>query len=138
MTQKSRLRAEFYARALRASHNRKGVSVLRAGSITLPSPSEVESANDAILKPDLSSFCICFCIEESAPLFALLVTPRQELPLLLLCNTGVAARWPQLRFLNAEMCFRDEIQPASVVLRQGCPFRRGDRFSAAIHEAEVL
>jgi len=30
------------------------------------------------------------------------------------------------------------IQPASSVLRQGCPFRKGDRFFAVVHEAEVL
>ena len=38
MTQKPMLRAEVYARALRASHNRKEDSVQRAGSIILPPP----------------------------------------------------------------------------------------------------
>ena len=52
------------------------------------------------LKPDLSRFCVCFCIEESAPLFSLLGTPRQEPPLLLWCHSSVASRWPQLRFSN--------------------------------------
>jgi hypothetical protein len=36
MTQKPMLRAEVYARALRASQNRKEDSVYRAGSIILP------------------------------------------------------------------------------------------------------
>ena len=61
MTQKPMLRAEVYARALRTSRNRKNYSV-----------------HENILKPDLSRFCVCFCIEESAPLFSLLGTPRQE------------------------------------------------------------
>jgi hypothetical protein len=38
----------------------------------------VEAVHEMILKPDLSRFCVCFCIEESAPLFSLLGTPRQE------------------------------------------------------------
>jgi hypothetical protein len=29
----------------------------------------VDTVHDIILKPDLSRFCVCFCIEESAPLF---------------------------------------------------------------------
>jgi len=41
MTQKPMLRAEVYARALRASQNRKEDSVQRAGSIILPPPSKV-------------------------------------------------------------------------------------------------
>jgi hypothetical protein len=66
MTQKPMLRAEVYARALRASQNRKENSVERAGSIILPPPSKVETVHEIILKPDLSRFCVCFCIEESA------------------------------------------------------------------------
>ena len=54
MTQKPLLRAEVYARALRASQNRKEDSVLRAGSIILPPPSNVETVHEIILKPDLS------------------------------------------------------------------------------------
>jgi hypothetical protein len=38
MTQKPMLRAEVYARALRASQNRTENSLQKAGSITLPSP----------------------------------------------------------------------------------------------------
>ena len=38
MTQKPMLRAEVFARALRASQNRKEDSVQRAGSIILPPP----------------------------------------------------------------------------------------------------
>jgi len=72
MTQKPMLRAEVYARALRASQNRKEGSVQRAGSIILPPPSKVETVHEIILKPDLSRFCVCFCIEESAPLFVFL------------------------------------------------------------------
>ena len=75
MTQKPMLRAEVYARALRTSRNRKNYSV-----------------HENILKPDLSRFCVCLCIEESAPLFSLLGTPRQEPPLLLWCNSSVAPR----------------------------------------------
>ena len=100
--EKPMLRAEVYSRALRASQNRK-----EAGSIILPPPSKVESVHEIILKPDLSRFCVCFCIEESAPLFSL--TPRQEAPLLLWCYSSVAPRWPQLRFSNAERCFRNEL-----------------------------
>jgi len=40
----------------------------------------VETVHEIILKPDLSRFCVCFCIEESAPLFSLLGTLRQEPP----------------------------------------------------------
>jgi len=40
MTQKPMLRAEVYARALRASQNRNEKIVLRAGSIQLPPPSK--------------------------------------------------------------------------------------------------
>ena len=45
MTQKPMLLlwAEVYARALRASQNRKEGSVQRAGSIILPPPSKVET-----------------------------------------------------------------------------------------------
>jgi len=43
-----------------------------------------------------------------------------------------------MRFANVERRFYDELQPASAVLRQCCPFRKGDRFSAVVHEAEVL
>jgi hypothetical protein len=32
----------------------------------------VETVHEIILKPDLSRFCVCFCFEESAPLFSLL------------------------------------------------------------------
>ena len=78
MTQKPMLRAEVYARALHASQSRKEDSVQRAGSIILPPPSKVETFHEIILKPDLSRFCVCFCVEESAPLFSLLGTPRQE------------------------------------------------------------
>jgi len=89
-------------------------------------------------KPDLSRFCFCFCIEESTSLllFILLGTPRQE-PSLFWCNSGVAPRWPQLRYPNVERRFRDELQPASAVLDQSCPFRKGHRFPAVVHEAEV-
>jgi len=90
MTQKPMLRAEVYARALRASQNRKEDSVYRAGSIIHPPPSKVETVHEIILKPDLSCFCVYFCIEESAPLFSLLGTPRQEAPLLLWCHSSVA------------------------------------------------
>ena len=34
----------------------------------------METVHEIILKPDLSRFCVCFCIEESAPLFSLLLT----------------------------------------------------------------
>jgi len=128
----------------RVAHSEKVIafpqeySVERAGSTILPAPSKVETVHEIILKPDLSRFCVCFCSEESTPLFSLLGTPRQEPPLLLWCNSGVAPRWPQLRFPNVERRFRDELQPASAVLRQGCPFRKGDRLSTAVHEAEVL
>ena len=37
--------------------------------VRLPPPSKVDTVHDIILKPDLSRFCVCFCIEESAPLF---------------------------------------------------------------------
>jgi hypothetical protein len=94
----------------------------------------VESVHEIILKPDLSRFCVYFFIEESTPLRSLLGTPRQETPL----HSGVAPRWPQLRFSNVEWRFRDELWPASAVLRQGCPFRKGDRFAAVVREAEVL
>ena len=108
-----------------------------SSSSIIPPPSKVETVHEIILKPDLSLFCVCFCIEESTPLFSLLGTPRQEAPLLLWCDSGVAPRWPQLRFSNVERRFRDEL-PASAVLRQGCPFRKGDRFAAVVHETEVL
>jgi len=103
------LRAEVYARALRASQNRKEDSVQRAGSIILPPLFKVETVHEIILKPGLSRFCVCFCIEESAPLFSLMGTPRQEPPLLLWCRSGVAPRWPQLRFSNVERRFRNEL-----------------------------
>jgi hypothetical protein len=80
MTQKPVLRAEVYARSLRASQNLKEDSVERAGSIILPSPSKVETVHEIILKPDLSRFSICFCIEKITQLFSLLGTPRQEPP----------------------------------------------------------
>ena len=48
-----------------------------------------ETVHEIILKPDLSRFCVCFCIEERTPLFSLLGTPRQEPPLLLWCHFGV-------------------------------------------------
>ena len=59
MTQKPMLRAEVYARALRASQNRKENSVQRAGSIILPPLFKVETVHEIILKPDLSRFCVC-------------------------------------------------------------------------------
>jgi len=62
----------------------------------LPPPSKVETVHEIILKPDLSRFCVCFCIEESAPLFSLLGTLRQEPPLLLWCHSSVA---PPIRCL---------------------------------------
>ena len=108
MTQKPMLHVEVYARALRASQNRKEDSVQRAGSMILPPPSKVEIVHEIILKPNLSRFCVCFCIEESTPLFGLLGTPRQEPPLLLWGGSGVAPRWPQLRFSNVEWRFRNE------------------------------
>ena len=40
-----------------------------------------ETVHEIILKPELSRFCACFCIEEITPLFSFLGTPRQE-PLL--------------------------------------------------------
>jgi len=52
-------RAEVYARALRASHNRKEGSVYRAGSIILPAPSKVETAHEIILSLDFGPF---FCL----------------------------------------------------------------------------
>jgi len=60
MTQKPMLRAEVYARALRASRNRKEDSVQRAGSIILPPPSKVETVREIILKPDLliAPYCL--------------------------------------------------------------------------------
>jgi len=103
------LRAEVYARALRASQNRKEDSLQRAGSIILPPPSKVETVHEIVLKPDFSRFCVCFCIEKSAPLFSLLGTSRQEAPHLLWCHSSVAPRWPQLRFSNAERRFRNEL-----------------------------
>ena len=72
MTQKPVLRAEVYARALRASQNHEEGSVQRAGSIIIQPPSKVKTVHEIILKPDLSRFCVCFCFEESAPLFSLL------------------------------------------------------------------
>ena len=72
-------------------------------------PSKVETVHEIILKPGLSRLCVCFCIEESAPLFGLLGTPRQEAPLLLWCHSSVAPRWPQLRFSNAERRFRNDL-----------------------------
>ena len=80
MTQKPVLRAEVYARALRASQ--RG----RKHNTSTPLYSKVETVHELVLKPDLSRFCVCFCIEESAPLFSLLGTPRQEAPLLLWCQ----------------------------------------------------
>jgi hypothetical protein len=67
MTQKPMLRAEVYARALRASQ--RG----RKHNTSTPLYSKVETVHELILKPDLSRFCVCFCIEESAPLFSLYV-----------------------------------------------------------------
>ena len=37
----------------------------------LPPPFKVETVHEIILKPDLSRFCVCFCIEKSTPLFSL-------------------------------------------------------------------
>jgi len=51
-----------------------------------------------------------------------------------LAYPGLALGWPQLRFLSAEMRFRDELQRASEVVRQGRPVRKGDRFSDVVHE----
>jgi hypothetical protein len=31
---------------------------------------KVETIHEIILKPDLSRFCVCFCIEESTPLLS--------------------------------------------------------------------
>jgi hypothetical protein len=58
--------------------DRKKDSVLRAGSIVLPLPSQVKSVHDIILKPALSRFFVCSCIEESTPLFSLLGTLRRS------------------------------------------------------------
>ena len=68
-----------------------------------------------IFKSDLSRFCgVCFCIDESTPLFGFspVDTPRQEPSLLLWCwcNYGVTPKWPQLRFPNAKRSFRGELQ----------------------------
>jgi hypothetical protein len=52
------LRAEVYARALRASQNRKENSVQRAGSIILPPPSKVES--DFLAR----GYTFCCCIVQ--------------------------------------------------------------------------
>ena len=35
-----------------------------------------ETVHEIILKPDLGRFCVCFCIEESLPLFSLLGMSR--------------------------------------------------------------
>ena len=35
-------------------------------------PSKVETVHEIILKPGLSRLCVCFCIEESAPLLRIL------------------------------------------------------------------
>jgi hypothetical protein len=87
----------------------------------------VGTVHEIILKLDLRISCTCFFIEESTPLFSLLGTPRQEPSLLPWCNSGVAPRWPQLQFPDVERRFRDELQLASAVLRQGYPFRKGIR-----------
>jgi hypothetical protein len=54
MTQKPMLRAEVYARALRASQYRKEYSVQRAECDILPIPSKVETVHEIILKPDFT------------------------------------------------------------------------------------
>jgi len=92
MTQRPMLRAEVYARALHASQNRKENSVYRAGSIILSSPSKVETVHEIILKPDISHFCVCFCIGASTPFYSLPGAPRQEPSLLLWYKSGVAPR----------------------------------------------
>jgi len=70
-----------YTRALRTSQIRKEGSVSRTGSIILRAPSVMGTVHEIILKPDLSRFCVCFCVEESMPLFSLLGTPIHEPPL---------------------------------------------------------
>ena len=55
MTQKPMLRAEVYARALRASQNRKEDNLQRARSIILPPPSKVETVHEIFFETGLKS-----------------------------------------------------------------------------------
>jgi hypothetical protein len=55
------LQAEVHARALRISLGREDNIVERAGSITVPAPSNVETVHEIILKPDLL-LIICFLL----------------------------------------------------------------------------
>ena len=82
MTQKPVLRAEVYARALRASQ--RG----RKHNTSTPLYSKVETVHELVLKPDLSRFCVCFCIEESAPLFSLYVHVGRACFISLLSGSG--------------------------------------------------
>ena len=73
--------------------NPNGTETNAAGSIILPSPSYVKTVHELILNPDLSRFCVCFCVEVSTPLISLLGMPRQDAsPLVFFwCRTEVAA-----------------------------------------------
>ena len=98
----------------------------------------METVHEIISKPDLSRFCVCFCIEEGTPLFSLLGTPHQESLLLLWCNSGVAPRWLQLRYTSVERRFRDFSQPARSCARVA----HSEQVIAfppytVVHEAEV-
>jgi hypothetical protein len=57
MTQKPVLRADVYARALRASQNRKENSEGRKHNTSIPS--KVEAVHEIILKPDLALDDVC-------------------------------------------------------------------------------
>jgi len=133
------LRGEVCARALRLSQSSKDYSLKRVGSIILPAPSKEETVHEIILKPHLSRFCVCYWIEESTLLVAQSVGHAEPgtsaSPVVWLwCRP----RWPHMQFHSVERRFLDELQPACAVLRQGCPFRRSNRFSTAVHEAELL
>jgi hypothetical protein len=55
-----------------------------------PPLSKVETVHEINVGPALSPFCVCFCVEEGAPLLRLLGAPSQRPPLLLRRNPSVA------------------------------------------------
>jgi len=88
MTQKPMLRAEVYALKI---VSRMCVESRKFGNSPL---SKADSVHEINLRPALSPFCVCFCVEEGAPLLRLLGAPSQKPPLLLRRNPSVALGWP--------------------------------------------